>query len=193
MKKSVQLMVWMILAAMPLVFAGCGEDEAEDDPSVKKTLSALTAEVEQPKVERPAGDAAQPRAEAPAEDAVQPKLQDAADNSTEAVKKPAKEQTPDKETILREIRAEAEQMSIAELRTAAEQYKKAIATRKVEQQQLVAELRELGPAAFSGPNAKDIQAKMGRLNRDINALVEPLAIYYNKLAEKGGDVSGLAP
>ncbi len=90
-----------------------------------------------------------------------------------------------------EVKAEAEQMDAGELKAMAMKYKDAIAAKEPEIKELADQLKEIPVTQMMGEEAKEIQAKMKALNTSVSALNERFAVYYDKLKEKGGDLSGL--
>ena len=90
-----------------------------------------------------------------------------------------------------EIKAEAEQMDVGELKAMAMKYKDAILAKGPEIKKLADQLKEIPVAKKLGPEAKEITAEIEVLNKSVSALNERFAVYYDKLKEKGGDLSGL--
>jgi hypothetical protein len=97
----------------------------------------------------------------------------------------------DKNKAIAEVKAEAEQMNTKELRAMALGYKEAIMTKQKDVEKLAASLKEIPVTEMRSEKAKKLKADINRLNTFISALTERFQIYYNKLEEKGGDVSGL--
>lgn len=89
-----------------------------------------------------------------------------------------------------EVKAEAEKMSTEDLRAAAMVYKKAIEAKTAEVDKLAKELMKVMLADKSSDEMKTLQAQTGKLNQSVAALTERFQIYYEKLKEKGGDLSG---
>lgn len=90
-----------------------------------------------------------------------------------------------------EAKAEAEKMNAAELREMALTYKEAVTGKKAEVDKLMGQLKDIPIAEKLGADAKKLQAELKSLNDSIAALQQRFQIYYNKLKEKGGDLSGL--
>ncbi len=90
-----------------------------------------------------------------------------------------------------EVKAEAEQMDVDELKAMAMKYKDAIVAKEPEIRKLADQLKEIPIAKKLGPEAKEITAEMKALSESVSALNERFQIYYDKLKEKGGDLSGL--
>lgn len=97
----------------------------------------------------------------------------------------------DENKPIAEVKAEAEQMNTKELRAMALAYKEAIMTKQKDVEKLAASLKEIPVTEMLDEKAKKLKADSNSLNKSISALTERFRIYYNKLKEKGGDVSGL--
>lgn len=90
-----------------------------------------------------------------------------------------------------EVKAEAEQMDVGELKAMVIKYKDAIVAKEPEIRKLADQLKEIPIAKMTGPEAKELQAEMKALSESVSALQERFQVYYDKLKEKGGDLSGL--
>lgn len=99
----------------------------------------------------------------------------------------------DESTPMSEIKAEAEKMDTSQLRAKAEEYKKALTAKQEQVQKLAQELKDLSPSEMLGEKAKSVQADIEELNDSLSNLTARLKVYTDKLAEKGEDVTGLAP
>jgi len=97
----------------------------------------------------------------------------------------------DENKPIAEVKAEAEQMNTKELRAMALAYKEVIMTKQKDVGKLAASLKEIPVTEMLDEKAKKLKADSNSLNKSISALTERFRIYYNKLKEKGGDVSGL--
>ncbi len=97
----------------------------------------------------------------------------------------------DESKPISEVKAEAEQMNIAELISIAMKYKKAILVKKPEIRKLTDQFKDLPISKKLGTEGKEIRAELDALNKSVSALKERFRVYYNKLKEKGGDLSGL--
>lgn len=97
----------------------------------------------------------------------------------------------DENKPISEVKAEAEKMEKAGLREMALNYKSAIEARSKEVEKLAAKLKEIPVAEMLGKEAKAIKTEMETINKSVNALKERFRIYYDKLKEKDGDLSGL--
>ena len=82
-------------------------------------------------------------------------------------------------------------MDIDELKSIAMKYKEAILAKEPEIKKLADQLKELPLAKKLGTEGKEIKAELDALNKSAAALKERFRVYYNKLKEKGGDLSGL--
>jgi uncharacterized lipoprotein YajG len=97
----------------------------------------------------------------------------------------------DESKPLSEVEAEAEKMSVAKLKSMAMEYKDAISAKKEEIEKVTGELKNIPIAEMLGNEAKELKAEIENLNKSVSALNERFQIYYQKLKEKGGDLSGL--
>lgn len=97
----------------------------------------------------------------------------------------------DENKPISEVKAEAEKMEKAGLREMALNYKSAIEARSKEVEKLAAKLKEIPVAEMLGKEAKAIKTEMETINKSVNALKERFRIYYDKLKEKEGDLTGL--
>ena len=97
----------------------------------------------------------------------------------------------DESKPISEVKAEAEQMDVDELKAMVIKYKNAIFAKEPEIRKLTDQLKEIPVAKMLGPEAKEIKAELEALNKSVSALNKRFAVYYNKLKEKGGDLSGL--
>jgi len=100
-------------------------------------------------------------------------------------------QKADEEKPMSEVKAEAEKMNTGELRTMAMKYKEAIVAKKGELDKFTAKLKEIPMTEMLGEEAKGLKADIESLNKSISALTERFNVYYGKLKEAGGDLSGL--
>ena len=98
---------------------------------------------------------------------------------------------PDENRPISEVKAEAEQMSVADLRSTAMQYKDSIMARQKNLEELTAKLKDIPIAKMVSTEAKELKADVDNLNKSISALKERFQVYYQKLKDKGGDLSGL--
>lgn len=90
-----------------------------------------------------------------------------------------------------EVKAEAEKMSTEDLRAAAMAYNDAIKAKTAEVDTLAKELMKVMLAGKSQDELKKLNDQMGEMNKSKEKLTERFEIYYEKLKEKGGDLSGL--
>jgi len=90
-----------------------------------------------------------------------------------------------------EIKAEAEKMSVDQLRTASLKYKEAMLAKKAELEKIAAKLKEIPVTKMLSDEAAAIKADVDKLNKSFSALKERFDVYYQKVQEKGGDVSNL--
>ncbi|MHC4068034.1 MAG: hypothetical protein ACYS18_07960 [Planctomycetota bacterium] len=92
---------------------------------------------------------------------------------------------------LSEVEAEAEKMDAAKLKATAMEYKEAILAKQEDIAKVTAQLKEIPIANMLGEETKGLKADIDELNKSLSALKSRFDVYYNKLKEKGGDVSGL--
>lgn len=97
----------------------------------------------------------------------------------------------DESKPLSEVKAEAETMSIDKLKSMAMEYKDAISAKKREIEKITGELKNIPIAEKLGNEAKQLTADIENLTKSVSALNERFQIYYQKLKEKGGDLTGL--
>ena len=97
----------------------------------------------------------------------------------------------DENKPLSEVRTEAEKMNVEKLRSMAMEYKEAVLGKKAELEKLADKLKAIPVTKMLGDEAKGLKAEIETLNKSVSALKERFQVYYNKLKEKGGDLSGL--
>jgi hypothetical protein len=97
----------------------------------------------------------------------------------------------DENKPISEAKAEAEKMSVAELRSMALKYKEAIMAKEGDVEKIMAELKEVPLTKMLGEEAVELKADIDNVNKSISGFMERFKIYYNKIKEKGGDLSGL--
>jgi len=90
-----------------------------------------------------------------------------------------------------DVQAEASKMNVEQLKAKAMEYKDAIVAKKADIEKVAAKLKEIPITEQMGTEAKALQADITNLTNSVSALTERFQIYYNKLKEMGGDVSGL--
>jgi len=90
-----------------------------------------------------------------------------------------------------EAKAEAEKMDVGQLRNMAMAYKEAIVAKKVDLDKVAAKLKEIPVTELLGEKAKNLKTDIENLNKAVNALKERFEVYYQKLKEKSGNLSGL--
>jgi len=97
----------------------------------------------------------------------------------------------DENKTISEVKAEAEKMDTNGLRAMAMAYKEAITAKKGDLEKLTAKLKDIPVTEMLGNEATGLKADMENLEKSVSALQERFKIYYDKLKEKGGDLSGL--
>ena len=90
-----------------------------------------------------------------------------------------------------EVQVEAEKMNIEQLRKIAMKYKDAVLAKSADVEKITAKLKEIPVTKMLGNEAKGLKTEIENFNKSISALKERFQIYYNKLKEKGGDLTGL--
>ncbi|MHC4619411.1 MAG: hypothetical protein ACYTEQ_16820 [Planctomycetota bacterium] len=104
---------------------------------------------------------------------------------------PACGKKADENKPVSEVKAEAEQMSAKELRAWAAAYRDAILAKKAEVEKLAGKLKDIPLTEALGEEAKKLKADVESLNKSVSALGARFQVYYDKLREIGGDLSGL--
>ncbi len=97
----------------------------------------------------------------------------------------------DENKPISEVKAEAEKLDTDGLRALAMVYQKAIAAKNGEVEKLTAKLKDIPVTKMLGDEAKELKADIENLNKSISALKERFEVYYQKLKQQGGDLSGL--
>jgi predicted nucleic acid-binding Zn-ribbon protein len=97
----------------------------------------------------------------------------------------------DENKPIAEVKAEAEKMDASKLRAMAEAYKNAIVAKKADIEKVTAKLKDVPATELLSQEAKNLKADIENFNKSVSALKERFEVYYQKLKEKGGDVSGL--
>ena len=97
----------------------------------------------------------------------------------------------DENKPINEVKTEAGNMSIEELRSLALTYKDAIMAKKSEVEKVTGTLKDIPVAKMLGNEAKELKTEIDALSKSVSALKERFQVYYDKLKEKDGDLSGL--
>ena len=97
----------------------------------------------------------------------------------------------DENKPLSKAQAEAEKMNPDQLKSMAMIYKDALVAKKTDIEKVMAKLKETPMNELPSEDAKQLKQEVDNLNSSVKALKERFDIYYNKLREKGGDVSQL--
>jgi uncharacterized coiled-coil DUF342 family protein len=82
-------------------------------------------------------------------------------------------------------------MNVEQLKATAMQYKNAIVAKKAEIEKVLAKMKEIPVTEQLGAEANALKTDIDNLNKSVTALTERFQVYYNKLKEMGGNVSGL--
>ena len=99
--------------------------------------------------------------------------------------------TADVEKPVAEVQTQAQTMSVADLRATAVQYAQAISVKKEDLQKVLAQVKEIPLAEALSEKAKTLKAEVQKIQTSLKDLTDRFQVYYNKLKEKGGDLSGL--
>jgi len=99
--------------------------------------------------------------------------------------------TADVEKPITEVQAQAQTMSVADLKTTAVEYQQALTAKQVDLQKVLAQVKEIPLTEVLGEKAKTLKTEAQKIESSVKALTERFQVYYNKLKEKGGDLSGL--
>lgn len=97
----------------------------------------------------------------------------------------------DENKPMADVKAEAEKMSVAKLRTTAKAYYDAIMAKQEDIDKTMAKLKEVPLTQAMGEETASLKADVDALTKSISNLKARFQVYYDKLAEKGGDTSGL--
>jgi len=97
----------------------------------------------------------------------------------------------DENKPISEVKAEAEKMNTDGLKAMAMAYKEAIAAKSSDLEKLTAKLKDIPVTEMLGEEAKKLKADMVNLEKSVSALKERFEVYYQKLKDAGGDLSGL--
>ena len=100
--------------------------------------------------------------------------------------------TADVEKPVAEVQTQAQTMSVADLRATAVQYAQAVSIKKEDLQKVLAQVKALPLTEALSEKAKTLNAEAQKIEASLKILTDRFQVYYNKLKEKGGDLSGLA-
>jgi len=90
-----------------------------------------------------------------------------------------------------QIKAEVAKMDVAKIRSMALSYKDAVVAKQADIAKVADQLKGIKPTELLGAKAAELQAQLSKIEESISALKERFQIYYEKLREKGGDLTGL--
>lgn len=90
-----------------------------------------------------------------------------------------------------EVKTEAAQMDAGQLRDMAMSYKQAIESKLAEIEPIKEKIKEIPLTEVMGDEAKGLKADVDELMKSVDALKERFQVYYDKLKEMDGDLSGL--
>jgi hypothetical protein len=97
----------------------------------------------------------------------------------------------DTEKPIADIQAEAGKMNVEQLKAKAMEYKDAIVAKKAEIEKVAAKLKAIPITQQMGDEARGLQTDIATLSKTMANLTEKFQVYYSKLQEAGGNVSGL--
>ncbi|MCX5637838.1 MAG: hypothetical protein NTX52_09130 [Planctomycetota bacterium] len=99
----------------------------------------------------------------------------------------------DENKPLSEVKTEAEKMNAGQLRETALAYKSAIEAKTADLEKVITKLQKVPLTEALGEEAKNknLKADIDNLTKSLEALKQRFEVYYQKLKEKGGDLSGL--
>jgi uncharacterized coiled-coil DUF342 family protein len=98
----------------------------------------------------------------------------------------------DESKPIADVQADAQKMDVAQLTAVATKYKDAIVAKKADVEKVMAKMKDIPLADAMGKEAGELKQEVDALSTSVKALKERFDIYYNKLVEKGADVSGLS-
>jgi hypothetical protein len=97
----------------------------------------------------------------------------------------------DENKPLSEVKTEAEKMNAGQLRETALAYKSAIEAKTADLEKVITKLQKVPLTEALGEDAKNLKADIDNLTKSLESLKQRFEVYYQKLKEKGGDLSGL--
>jgi len=92
---------------------------------------------------------------------------------------------------LSEVKTEAETMDVAKLKAMALKYKAAIEAKTGDIGQVADKLKKIPLTEALGTEAKELKSEIDALTKSLNDLKERFDVYYQKLKDKGEEVSDL--
>lgn len=97
----------------------------------------------------------------------------------------------DENKPMADVKSEAQSMDADDLRSMAMSYKEAIEKKISEMDGITEQLKEIPITQQLGEEAKTLQNEIEAITESIEALKDRFAVYYDKLKELDGDLSGL--
>jgi uncharacterized lipoprotein YehR (DUF1307 family) len=97
----------------------------------------------------------------------------------------------DENKPMSKVQAEAAKMNVEQLKAKAMAYKDSIIAKKAEIDKVTEKLKAIPVTEQLSAEAKKLQDDIKNLGKSVSALTERFQVYYNKLKEMGGNVSGL--
>jgi hypothetical protein len=100
-------------------------------------------------------------------------------------------QKADENKPISEIQTEANSMDVDQLRSMALSYKDAILGKQGEVTKIAEKIAEIPVVDMLGEEAKNLKTELDNVNKSGQALTDRFGVYYDKVKEKGGDLSNL--
>ena len=97
----------------------------------------------------------------------------------------------DENKPMEEVRTEAAGMDAAQLRSMALKYKDTILAKEADVKQMMDKLKDIPLTEQLGAEAKRIKDELESLQKSVQALRDRFQVYYDRLKEEKGDLSGL--
>jgi hypothetical protein len=167
METFMRIVLFALISLALIGFTGCKKTETQPAPTQPKPAAQKTPETATPaapataKTETPATTASQLTAMA----------LDAVPMDT--------------------VKAEIAKMGVDQLRDKALEYKKAIDAKKIELTQATLKLRDIVTANPMSSESTELQNNIKTLTKTVTDLKDRFQLYYNKIKDLGGNLSGL--
>ncbi len=97
----------------------------------------------------------------------------------------------DENKPMSEVQEEAQSMDAGQLRDMALAYKNAIQAKAGDIDDLTAQIKKIPPLELMGEEAKQLKQEVDTITQSVDALKDRFKVYYDKLKEMDGDLSGL--
>jgi len=122
----------------------------------------------------------------------QEQLKAAVAEKSEEIKEIVDTLKADVNTSISEIKAEIEKLNVDQLRETALQYKQLITEKTKQIDNLNEKIKGIALTELMSEESMALRKELGDLTTGFDALKERFQLYYNKLKEKGGDLTGLS-